>query len=224
MTNDREEIWEHNSRSRKSDFHITLHFHFSPYTMSLNIDMKVILSLKCSGSHFVLSWIFESVWGGQRCRSHHLAWVHAFSQFVAKSKLEDLCVVYFSDEILRFLAEFIDLFRLLKSWRKDSSFGWFSYFSINCLIVSLRCVSCCSFAGRDPPVILYSAVLLPVSQVLFDFWLVIRFFFIFFRWFFIDRFSSSSSVFLVWFILLPRIPFSRCKQLLVWRRGRSHAT
>ena len=40
-------------------------------------------------------------------------------------------------------------FVCLKSWMKDSLFGWFSNFSINCLTLSLRCVSCCSTAERS---------------------------------------------------------------------------
>ena len=54
------------------------------------------------------------------------------------------------DSLLNSLISFV----CLKSWRKDSLFGWFSNFSINCLTLSLRCVSCCSTAERGTPGIL----------------------------------------------------------------------
>ena len=51
------------------------------------------------------------------------------------------------DSLLNSLISFL----CLKSFRKDSLFGWFSNFSINCLTLSLRCVSYCSTAERGTP-------------------------------------------------------------------------
>ena len=39
-------------------------------------------------------------------------------------------------------------FVCLKSWRKDSLFGWFANFSINFLTLSVRFLSCCSTAEK----------------------------------------------------------------------------
>ena len=50
MTNDREEICEQKSQLRENFFHMSLHFLFL-HIMSLNIDMKMILPVKFSGSH-----------------------------------------------------------------------------------------------------------------------------------------------------------------------------
>ena len=51
FTIDREEICEHNPQLREQYFSIFL-LPFSHHKMSVNIDMKMILPLNCSGSHF----------------------------------------------------------------------------------------------------------------------------------------------------------------------------
>ena len=50
-TNDREGICEHNSQLSLNCIHTLSVFPSSLHAMSLYIDMKMILSLKCSGSH-----------------------------------------------------------------------------------------------------------------------------------------------------------------------------
>ena len=50
MTSDREEICEHSWQLRENYFRFSA-FSFSPHTMSLNIDMKMVLPSNCSGSH-----------------------------------------------------------------------------------------------------------------------------------------------------------------------------
>ena len=70
MTNDREEIWEHNSRSRKNDFHITLHFHFSPCTMSL-------------------TWRWFCLWSFQ----DHILFFHDFLNLFEAANVVDLTIL-----------------------------------------------------------------------------------------------------------------------------------
>ena len=114
-------------------------------------------------------------------------------------------------------------FVCLKSWRKDSLFGWVSNFSINFLILSLRiCFAvqlqkelyqefcnprCCSRSPRNSLI----------------------------RCKLVNRFANLVWVQLVALLELSEpfgiahplsscIPLSQCKQLVVCRRGRLHAT
>ena len=64
------------------------------------------------------------------------------------AKFEDLGVVHVGDQILRLLAELVDLLRLAQVLKEGFLVGWLSTFSNNFLTLSLRFVSCCSTVER----------------------------------------------------------------------------
>ena len=57
-TNDREDIFERILQPFLNYFHIILHFLFESHTMSVNIDIEMILPLRSAGSHCNPSIIF----------------------------------------------------------------------------------------------------------------------------------------------------------------------
>ena len=74
---------------------------------------------------------------------------------------EDVGVVHVGDQVLRSLAELVNLLRL--SHILNKRFLRFSNFSINLLTLFLRIAFCGSTAERGTPVILWSTVQLQVS-------------------------------------------------------------
>ena len=69
-TNDREGIYEHNPQLSVNFIHIFLDFLLLHIQCHFNIDIKMILSLKCSGSHFQISHLtLNLLKEAQRCDS-----------------------------------------------------------------------------------------------------------------------------------------------------------
>ena len=67
---------------------------------------------------------------------------HCCFQDVSQSSKFIMSAMSSFDSLLSSMISFVRL----KTWMKDSLFGWLSNFSINCLTLSLRCVTCCSTA------------------------------------------------------------------------------
>ena len=67
-TNDREGIFQHTFLLSLNYLHMVHHFLFASHTVSLNIDMKMILPVKVSGSHCDSPIIFLHLIEDARCR------------------------------------------------------------------------------------------------------------------------------------------------------------